>query len=135
MKYIDLITDAYRLRNVIDTTQAPDPEQGVSAVRILNSLMAELLADSVDLQYVAITYAQVGDTLTIPTYAEGGITAALALRLAAGGTVTPELQTMYDGGMSTILRKAIEAGLQPPSLQHIPPGDAIRRRVGDFFTG
>lgn len=134
MTYIELITHAYRLRNVIDTTQAPDAEQGVVAVRLLNSLMAELLADSVDLQYVPITYAQVGETLTIPTYAEGGITAALALRLVAGGTVTPELQVQYDDGMATILRKAIANSLQPPNMEHLPPGEGQRRR-GNFFTG
>lgn len=135
MKYIDLITDAYRLRNVIDTTQAPDPEQGVVAVRLLNTLMAELLADNVDLQYVPITYAQVGETLSIPTYAEGGITAALALRVVAGGTVTPELQVQYDDGMATILRKAIANALQPPNMAHIPAGEGTRRRRGDFYSG
>jgi hypothetical protein len=36
------------------TNQAPDAEQGTSAVRLLNNLMAELLADWVDLQYVPI---------------------------------------------------------------------------------
>jgi hypothetical protein len=133
--YIELITDAYRLRNVIDTTQAPDAEQGVSAVRLLNGLMAELLADNVDLNYVPISYAQVGETLTIPSYSEGGITAALSLRLTAGGTVTPELQRQYDDGMATILRKALAGSLQPPNMEHIPAGEATRRRRGDFYTG
>lgn len=134
MKYIDLITDAYRLRNVIDMNQAPDAEQGTSAVRLLNNLMAELLADSIELQYVPITYAQVGDELTIPGYANGGITAALALRVVAGGAVTLELQRQYDDGMATIMRKAIANSLQPPNMQHIPTGDADRRALGDFFS-
>lgn len=136
MTYIDLITDAYRLRNVIDTTQAPSAEQGVTAVRLLNSLMAELLADSVNLNYTPITAAQVGDTLGIPSYAEGGITAALALRIVAGGTVTPELQVQYDDGIATIMRKAVAASLQPPNFAHIPAGEGSRGRGGgDFFSG
>lgn len=135
MKYIDLITDAYRLRNVIDTTQAPDAEQGTSAVRLLNNLMAELAADGVELQYVPITYAQVGDELTIPAYANGGITAALALRVVAGGSVTLELQRQYDDGMATILRKAMANALQPPNMQHIPAGEAVKLRLGDFYSG
>lgn len=135
MKYIELITDAYRLRNVIDTTQSPDPEQGVVAVRLLNSLMAELLADSVDLNYVPIAYGDVGNNLTIPAYAEGGITAALALRLVAGGTVTPELQVQYDDGWATILRKAVANSLQPPNMDHLPAGEGSRRRRGDFYSG
>lgn len=135
MTYLELITDAYRLRNVIDTTQVPDPEQGVVAVRLLNGLMAELLANNVDLNYVPIAFGQVGDVLTIPTYAEGGITAALAVRITAGGTVTPELQTQLDEGMSTILRKALANSLQPPNFDHVPQGEGTRRRRGDFFTG
>lgn len=135
MKYIDLITDAYRLRNVIDMNQAPDAEQGTTAVRLLNNLMAELLADSVDLNYVPITYAQAGNELTIPAYANGGITAALAIRVIAGGTVTVELQNQYDDGMATILRKAVANSLQPPNMQHIPIGEGVKRRLGDFFTG
>jgi hypothetical protein len=96
--------------------------------------MAELLADNVNLQYVPISAAQVGDTIGLPTWAQGGITAALALRLVAGGAVTLELQRQYDDGMATIMRKAMAGLLQPPNMQHIPAGEAIRPR-GDFFTG
>jgi hypothetical protein len=135
VKYIDLITNAYRLRNVIDTTQAPDAEQGTTAVTLLNQMMAELLADSVDLQYVPITYAQVGDDLTIPVYAEGGITAALAMRLRAAAPISLELEAQASGGMSTILRKAIANSLQPPSMQHVPQGEGTRRNRGDFYSG
>lgn len=134
MTYLDLITNAYRLRNVIDTTQAPDAEQGVTAVALLNQLMAELLADGVNLQYVPITFAQVAGTIGLPLYAEGGITAALALRVVAGGAVTPELQIQFDSGMATILRKAMGAELQPPNFDHIPAGSGVRRR-GDFYSG
>jgi hypothetical protein len=135
MTYLELITDAYRLRNVIDVTQVPDPEQGVVGVRLLNSLMSELLADSVDLNYVPISYAQVAEVLTIPTYAEGGITANLALRIVAGGAVTPELQLQFDSGMATIMRKSIANSLQPPSMQHVPQGEGSKRRIGDFYSG
>lgn len=134
MKYIELITDAYRLRNVIDASRVPDAEQGTVGVRLLNALMAELLADSVDLNYIPITYAQVSNDLTIPKHAEGAITAALAVRLVAGAAITPELQAQFDDGMATVLRKAIAAALQPPNMQHIPPGEAVRRR-GDFYSG
>lgn len=134
MKYIELITQAYRLRNVIDATRVPNADQGAAAVLLLNGLMAELLADNVDLQYIPITAAQVGNDLTIPKHAEGGITAALALRISAGGAVTPELQAQYDDGIGTILRKANAALLQPPSMQHIPQGEGVRKRVGDFFN-
>src|SRR5687767_3917875 len=120
MKYIELIIDAYRLRNVIDSNQVPDAEQGVSAVPLPNTLMAELVADDVNLNDVPSQFAEVGETLTIPAYAGGGMTAALALRIIAGGSVTPELQVQYDDGMATILRKSVANSLQPPNMQHIP---------------
>lgn len=136
MKYIELITNAFRLRNVIDSSQVPDPEQGASAVMLLNQLMEELRVNGTDLQYIPIPFGQVGNDLTIPKYAEGGITAALAIRIVAGAAITPELQAQHDSGMGTILRKSMTANLQPPSMAHIPAGEAVRRRAGDdFYSG
>lgn len=135
MTYLELITDAYRLRNVLDTTQAPDAELGTAALRLLNSLMAELLADGVELQYTPIAYSEVANVLGIPDYALGGITANLSTRVVAGGALTPEVQKQLDDGMATILRKAVNAKLQPPNMRHIPAGDADRGRLGDFLNG
>lgn len=134
MKYIELITNAYRLRNVIDRIQAPSAIQGRDAVLLLNQLMAELKVDGCDLQYIPITVAQQNDDLTIPAWAEGGITAALAVRLAAGAAVTPELTKQLEDGMRTIENKCMHAHFdEPTSFAHVPPGEAQRTR-GDFFN-
>lgn len=126
MTYLDLITAAYRLRNVIDESETPSAEQGVAAVDVLNEMMAELEADGVNLQYIAITADQVDDDITIPDYARAGVKAGLAIRLAAGGTITPELQSQADMGYSTILRRTVGAQLTPANLDHIPAGAGSR---------
>lgn len=135
MTYIELITNAYRARNVIDTNQAPDAEQGAAAVTMLNQLMAELAADGVELQYVAISAAQTNNALTIPPYAEGGITAALAARIKASAPLSNELQGQYEDGMGVILRRSANSKLQPPSMAHIPAGSGFNPAVDDFYSG
>lgn len=127
MKYIELITNAYRLRNVIDTTQAPDAEQGATAVTLLNQIMAELAADGVNLQYIPIAPGQVSDTLTIPPYAEGGITALLASRFIAAAPIGDELAKQLKDGMDTIMRQAMKDRLSATSMQHVPTGEANRQ--------
>lgn len=127
MKYIELITNAYRLRNVIDTTQAPDAEQGVAAVTLLNQIMAELESDGVRLQYAPITFAQVNDTIGIPAYAEGGITALLASRFIAAAPVGEELAKQLKDGMDTIMRQAMKDQLSAVSMDHVPTGEANRQ--------
>src|SRR5262245_54673389 len=103
MTYLDLITDAYRLRNVIDENEAPSAEQLVEGVRLFNQMMAAWLADGIDLQYIPVAAADIANTLTLPDYAQMGVTANLAVRVVAGGTITPELQAQADTGYQTIL--------------------------------
>jgi hypothetical protein len=125
--YLELITNAYRLRNVIDENDGPSAEQGVAALTILNQMMEEWQASDVCLQYVPIDAADLGTDITIPKYAESGVTAALAIRLVAGGTLTPELQGQFQTGYGVILRKAVQDGLPANKFDHIPAGSARRR--------
>lgn len=127
MTYLDLITDAYRLRNVIDENETPSAEQGVAGARIFNQLMAVWLADGIDLQYIPIEAAGLSDTLTLPDFAEMGVTASLAVRLMQGGPITPELQAQSDSGYDTILREAVKAKLTTQNMEHVPRGEGSRR--------
>lgn len=126
MTYLELITNSYRLRNVIDENESPSAEQGVAAVTVLNQLMAQLEGDGILLQYAPIAAAGLSDTLTIPRYAEAGITAALAERLVAGAPLSPELQVQLESGMDTILRQATKDQLTANNMAHVPAGEGER---------
>lgn len=127
MTYLDLITAAYRLRNVIDENESPSAEQGVAALNALNQMMAEWESEGVCLQYIPIAASELSSDLTLPLYAHAGITAALAVRLVSGGTVTPELRSQVENGYGAIVRRAVQDGLPAQGMQHIPTGEANRR--------
>lgn len=128
MTYLDLITAAYRLRNVIDENESPSAEQGVAALTTLNQMMAEWEADGVILQYIPIAASDLSADLMIPDYAHSGVTAGLAIRVAAGGAITPELQSQADMGYGTIVRRAVSASLPPANMDHVPAGEASGTR-------
>lgn len=130
MKYLDLITDAMRLRNIIDEDQVADPKPAQIALRKCNQMFATWKAVDIDLNYFSSD--KLTDTLTIPEWAEQGATAQLAIRLAAGGTITPELQLMADEGMTAIRTKCLR--LPTADMSDMPRGTSQRRR-GDFYGG
>jgi hypothetical protein len=131
MKYLDLITDAYRLRNVIDENETPSAEQGRSGLRLLNQMCATWKARGIDINYFSTN--KTSDTLTIPEWAEQGVTAQLAIRVSAGGAITPELQLMADEGMTAILSKTIDVGFETDT-DNMPRGEA-QPKSGSFFNG
>ena len=120
MTYLDIITRAYRLRNVIDANEEPNAEQGVEGLNTLNDMMAQWLADGVDLQYIPIEPAALADELTIPDYSRAGVTAHLAIRLAAGAAITPELQAQAESGYTTITNRTVANALGAVRLDHVP---------------
>jgi len=132
MKYIELITDAYRLRNVIDEYETPSPEQGLFALRKLNQMCAVWKATGVDVQYFPTDNVQ--DTLTIPDWAEMGVTASLAIAIAAGAAITPELEKMHEDGMRAINNKTIGAELGEEVSTALPCAEGQRPK-GDFRYG
>lgn len=128
MKYLDLITDAFHLRNVIDEDAVPDAGPAASALRKCNQMFAEWRAKGINLNYFATD--TLNDTLTIPDWAESGATAQLAIRLAAGAAITPELTLMADEGMKTIRTKCLV--MPEADMSDMPRGDGQSPR-GDFF--
>lgn len=132
MKYLELITDAFRLRNVIDENEAASPEQAKGALRKLNQMAAVWKANGIDIQYVAAD--DLNATLTIPDWAEQGVTGQLAITLAAGGTITPELDKMARDGWAAIQNMTIGKALAVPVDSILPPDESQRQR-GDFYNG
>lgn len=132
MTYIELLTNAYRLRNVIDENESPSAEQGVAGLAVLNQLMAELEADNIVLQYAPAQASGLSEQLTIPAYAEAGITAKLAERLVAGAPLSPELEAQLTSGMETILRQATKDQLTANNMAHVPSGEG-RRRTAELW--
>lgn len=131
MKYLDLITDAYRLRNVIDEQQSPSPEQAKDALKRLNQMCATWKARGIDIGYFSTNL--VTDTLTIPEWAEQGVTAHLAIRIAAGGSITPELSTLAQEGYDTICIATVGKTLGEVDAA-LPVAEGQRGR-GNFFNG
>lgn len=130
MKYLDLITDALRLRNVVDEDSTPDPAPAQAALRKCNQMFATWRALGINLNYFSTD--KLTDTLTIPDWAEQGATAQLAIRVAAGAAITPELQLMADQGMAAIRTKCLE--MPEADMADMPSGTG-QHRSGDFFNG
>lgn len=119
MKYLDLVTDALRLRNVVDEDSTPDPGPAQAALRKCNQMFATWRALGINLNYFSTD--KLTDTLTIPEWAEQGATAQLAIRVAAGAAITPELQLMADEGMAAIRTKCLE--MPEADMSGMPRGE------------
>jgi hypothetical protein len=130
---VQLIGDALRELNVISEIETPSAEQGSHALRKLNQMMAEWEEAGVRLEYFAQTV--MGDDCPIPAYAEGGVTAQLATRLAStyGAEVSIALANSATTGYATILRTAMNAAL-PVSLMVTRPRGSGDRNFVDITT-
>ncbi|MGH6631730.1 MAG: hypothetical protein ACREB0_00095 [Sphingopyxis sp.] len=134
MKYLDLITDACRLRNIVDENETPSPEQAKTALRLLNQMCAAWKARGLDIQYFSTD--KLTDTLTIADWAEAGVTAQLAVRLTAASPVSDSLALMAKDGIDTIRSKTTGTAMGEPidTCGVLPSGEGDARR-GDFFNG
>lgn len=119
----DVIGDSLRELNVISEIQTPSAEQYAHALRKLNQFMARWLEDGIDLGYFPQTSPS--DVCPIPEYAEEGVIATLATKIASnyGATVSVELATSAVQGYDTILRRAM--------LSKLPTGQMLNRPCGE----
>src|SRR5690606_10649945 len=60
MAAIDMLTDAYRLSNIIDENETPSAEQGVYGLRVLNQMMGQWDRDGIRLGW-AVVESQAAD--------------------------------------------------------------------------
>jgi hypothetical protein len=56
---IQLLTDALRLVNIINSNQSPSAEQGIQALHVLNEMMADVQADGLQMGWYPIADADI----------------------------------------------------------------------------
>jgi hypothetical protein len=126
---LDIITDAYRMVNIIPMTAAPGAELGSAGLRRLNSMMAFWSAsDGIDLGW----FSQDDQSATAPLD-DGvleGVTANLAVRFAAtAGVPTPaEVKQIASETYSALLRVAVVDALEPADMSNMPIGTGYGAR-------
>jgi len=125
---VEIITDALREINVIHELETPSAEQGKYSMRRLNLMIEAWTEDGIDLGYFPQTDTTA--TIQIPAWAEAGVIAKLAIRLAPhyGATVSQELIDDAETGYSMILRKSLVEKNRPADMSHMPLGMGGRGR-------
>ncbi len=119
---LDIVTDAYRMVNIIPMQSAPSAELGSAGLRRLNSMLAFWASDGIDLGW----FSQ--DDLTADAPLDDavleGVTANLAVRLAgtAGVQAPPEVRQTALDAYSTLLRIAVVDSLEPADMTNLPVG-------------
>ena len=81
--YLDVITSACQLTNLIDETQSPPAALGAEAILVWNWMMANWAADGVDLGYYDGSVSTLSNTVPLQEADLEAVTLALAGRLAA----------------------------------------------------
>ena len=124
-----IITDALREHNVIPEGKNASAEQATHGLRVLNRMMEKWLEDEINLGYLEQTSAAA--TIPIPAWAEDGVVAQLAIRLAPtyGAQVSPELYEAAKDSFNSICRKVFNEtdAIQDHTID--PLGEA-RHRLG-----
>jgi P22 tail accessory factor len=134
METLDLITDALRSIGVIDDFTSPSAEQGATALRNLNKIMASLAEDGIDLGYAPTT--TITDDIALPLGYVGTIEALLALREASDRGIEPPAMVagVAASGYNRMLSRAIVAQVQSAQSDTMPRGET-NRGYEDFLAG
>jgi hypothetical protein len=131
---IDIITDAYRMGNVIGMADTPSAELGEAGLRHLNDMLTAWKADTIDLGW----FTQ--DDLTADAPLDDSSLAAVKSNLAvllvgvAGmeppAWVARQATKTYD----SLLRIAVSDALEEADMSHMPSGSGRRGRF-DIDSG
>lgn len=123
---LEVISAALKLINVIGQTDTASPEQGAYCLSELNDLIESWTENGIDLGY--FRQDDTTDDCPIPTWAERGVKAALAIEVAPhyGATISPGLAKKYDDGYGIILRKSIVETLPTQDMSSMPMGEGMR---------
>jgi hypothetical protein len=104
---LELIQYAFLKCNVIDETQAPSAEQGVTALNVLNDAMASAAADGIQVGW----YPQTNLAATSPLQAKdvGPVKYILTAALAAhyGIELSPLLLAEIEGAGTRLVKRAL----------------------------
>jgi len=124
-----IITDALREHNVNPEGVNASAEQATHGLRVLNRMMEKWFEEEVDLGYYEQTTSSA--TIPIPAWAEDGVVAQLAIRLAPtyGAQVSPELYQSAKDSYNMICRKVFNETDAIQDMTITPLGEA-RHRLG-----
>lgn len=115
---IDMITDALRVANIIDENETPSAEQGVAALRSLNQMIAQWIADGVRIPWHVVD--ELDDVLPIDIKDQRGIKYSLARELAGeyGVELLPDAQRIAEQTYTGIVKRY--SPQTEMTLDHLP---------------
>lgn len=120
----DVVGRALRLIGVVDPTETPEAQQMQNGVDALNQMMHGWRLQGVDVQHTNLVLA---DDLIVPPELIGGVTALLAINLAAEypGTAVPAstvsmAQAGWDGIQAAYISRDTELRVDRALLQTGP---------------
>jgi len=131
---LGIIEDALRELNVISEIDSASAEQGAHSLRALNRMLEAWTENGIDLGY--FKQSSTADTIPIPEWAEDGVIAKLAVRIAPlyGATVSPELAVAATDSYRMIMRKSIVDKGQVSDMRYQPAGEGKYRTGGRILT-
>jgi hypothetical protein len=120
---LDVITDAYRMGNVIPMTQAPGSELGQAALRHLNDMLATWASDGIDLGWFPQT--ELADDAPVDDGVIAALKANLALILVGIAGLEPPTWVVRQATKTydSLLRVAVVDRLEPADMSNMPLGD------------
>ena len=119
----ELINLALGKIRVVEGGVTANATDSATTLGALNRMMAEWRERSMDFNWFA--QDTLGDTVPLPDYAEEGVAANLAIRVASDFSAVVTQQT-YDearDGLRTIGNTLISQGLDNADMSHLPQGE------------
>ncbi len=128
MNVLEIVTDALRDIAVLGETDTPSTEQGQTAVRKLNELMASMAEDGIDLGYAPV--ANTAATIDLPLGAVSTIKAMLSVACAPiyGAEVPAQVAGKAESGYNRLLGKAVSLQIERAQSNTLPAGQNQRYR-------
>lgn len=126
METLDLITGALRSIGILSEVATPSAEQGASALKNLNQLMASLAEDGIDFGYAPTT--DPASDILLPLGHVGTIQALLAQIEASdyGVEIPPAVAGIAANGYTRMLGQAVAGQIQSARSSTLPAGDNQR---------
>lgn len=120
---ITMLTDAYRLANIIDQVQAPSAEQSAQGLRILNQMIADWEAGGISLGWHPVD--TVDDVLPLEDADERGVKYNLAVEFCGDYGIEPASKVAGIAGETFARFEKTSAQEVVADLSGLPSEDAL----------
>lgn len=123
-----VINKALQELYVLESGQSPSSDESSDVLALLNQMMAEWAVSDKDLNFPP--QDTLSDTCPIPTWAERGVIASLAIEAAPmfDAVISSALVAKYEDGVTTITRTLINHNLEKTDMSHLPQGQGYGYR-------